>query len=181
VRKVVVYELLSLDGVAEAPDTFFGWDDALDAELAAVIATQDAVILGRRSYTEWAQFWPSSEIEPFATFINGVTKYVATSTPLDRDWANTTAIDGGLVEFVQDLKQQPGGDVGVHGSISVAQALLAAGVVDELKLTIGPMIAGRGRRLFDGLPSMQLELIRGEISPTGYLLVDYRARQVAAR
>ena len=173
-RKIVVYELLSLDGVAEAPETFFGWDDALDTELAAGIATQDAVILGRRTYTEWAQFWPSSEIQPFATFINGVTKHVATSTPLDRDWANTTVIDGGLVEFVRHLKQQPGGDVGVHGSISVAQALLAAGVVDELKLVIGPMIAGRGRRLLDGLPSIQLEPIRGEISPTGYLLVDYR-------
>ena len=71
-RKIVVYELLSLDGVAEDPDSFFAdWDDALDANLAAVIATQDAVILGRRSYTEWAQFWPSSEIQPFATFING--------------------------------------------------------------------------------------------------------------
>jgi dihydrofolate reductase len=71
VRKIVVYALLSLDGVAEAPDTFFGWDDAVDAKLAAEVATQDAVILGRRTYTEWAQFWPSSEIEPFATFING--------------------------------------------------------------------------------------------------------------
>jgi dihydrofolate reductase len=174
VRKIVVYELLSLDGVAEAPDTFFGWDDALDAKLAADIATQDAVILGRRSYNEWAEFWPTSEIEPFATFINRVTKHVATSTPLDRDWANTTAIDGGLVEFARDLKQQPGGDVGVHGSISVAQALLAADVVDELKLTIGPMIAGRGRQLLAGLASMQLEMIRSETSPTGYLLVDYR-------
>jgi dihydrofolate reductase len=174
VRKIVVYELLSLDGVAEAPDTFFGWDDALDVELAAVIATQDAVILGRRSYTEWADFWPGSEIEPFATFINGVAKYIATSTPLDRDWANATVIDGGLVEFVRDLKQQDGGDVGVHASISVAQALLAADVVDELRLVIGPMIAGRGRRLLDGLPSLQLELIQSETSPTGYVLVDYR-------
>ncbi|HVS06254.1 MAG TPA: dihydrofolate reductase family protein [Candidatus Dormibacteraeota bacterium] len=173
-RKIVVGMLLSLDGVAEAPDSFFGWDDAVDAKLPAMIATQDAVILGRRSYTEWAQFWPSSQIEPFATFINGVTKYVATSTPLDQDWANATVIDGGLVEFVRDLKRQPGGDIGVHGSISVAQALLAADVVDELSLVIGPMIAGRGRRLLDGLPSIQLELIRSEISPTGYLLIDYR-------
>jgi dihydrofolate reductase len=173
-RKIVVYELLSLDGVAEAPDTFFGWDDALDAELAAVIATQDAVILGRRSYDEWAQFWPSSEIEPFTTFINGVTKYVATSTPLDRDWANTRVIDGGLVEFVRDLKQQRGGDIGVHASISVAQVLLAADVVDELRLVIAPKIVGRGRRLLDGLPSTQLESIRSEVSPAGYLLVDYR-------
>ena len=173
-RKIVVYELLSLDGVAEAPETFFGWDDALDAKLATAITTQDVVILGRRNYDEWARFWPRSEIEPFATFINGVTKYVATSTPLDGDWANATAIDGDLVEFVRDLKQQPGGDVGVHGSISVAQALLAAGVVDELKLTIGPMIAGRGRRLLDGVPPIQLESIQSETSPSGYLIVDYR-------
>ncbi|WP_328911754.1 MULTISPECIES: dihydrofolate reductase family protein [unclassified Streptomyces] len=174
-RKIVVYELLSLDGVAEDPDSFFtDWDEAMGANLAAVIATQDAVILGRRSYAEWAQFWPSSRIQPFATFINGVTKYVATSAPLDRDWANATVLDGGLVECVRDLTQQRGGDIGVHASISVAQALLAADVVDELRLVIAPRIAGRGRRLLDGLPSIQLESIRSEISPTGYLLVGYR-------
>jgi dihydrofolate reductase len=97
-----------------------------------------------------------------------------TSTPLDRDWANATVPDGGLVEFVRDLKQQHGGDVGIHASISVAQALLAADVVDELRLVIAPRIAGRGRRLLDGLPSIQLEAIRSELSPTGYLLADYR-------
>src|SRR5512135_465470 len=106
----------------------------MDANLAAVIATQDAVILGRRSYNEWAQFWPSSQIEPFATFINGVAKHVATSSPLDRDWANSSVIEGGLVEFVRHLKRQGTGDVGVHASISVAQALLAEDVVDELRL-----------------------------------------------
>ena len=72
------------------------------------------------------------------------------------------------------LKQQRGGDVGVHASISVAQALLAAGVVDELKLAIAPAIAGRGRRLLDGAPAVKLESIRSETSPTGHLLVDYR-------
>ena len=173
-RKIVVYELLSLDGVAEAPDKFFEWDYAVDRRLAATIQTQDAVLFGRRTYTEWAQFWPTSEIEPFATFINGVTKYVATSTPLDLEWANTTVIDGGLVEFVRYLVQRPGGDIGVHASLSVAQALLAAGVVDELKLVVGPMIVGHGRRLLDGLPPIKLEMIRSEISPTGYLIVDYR-------
>ncbi|TAJ99131.1 MAG: deaminase [Chloroflexota bacterium] len=173
-RKIVVGMLLSLDGVAEAPNDFFGWDDALDASIPRLIATQDAVILGRRSYDEWVDFWPGSEIEPFATFINRVVKHVATSTPLDRAWANATVIDGDLVDFVRDLKEQRGGDIGVHGSISVAQALLAADLVDELRLVIGPMIVGRGRRLLDGLPSIKLELIRSEISPTGYLLVDYR-------
>jgi len=78
------------------------------------------------------------------------------------------------VEFVRDLKQQRGGDVGVHASISVAQALLAADVVDELRLVVAPRIAGNGRRLLDGLPTIQLESIRSELSPTGSLLLDYR-------
>ena len=175
VRKVVVYELLSLDGVAEEPDHFITeWDDAMDANLATVIGAQDAVILGRSSYDEWAEFWPGSDIEPFATFINGVTKYVATSTSLDRSWTDSTAVEGDLADFVRNLKEQPGGDIGVHASISVAQALLAAGVVDELRLVIAPKISGGGRRLLDGLPTIRLETIRGETSPTGYLLVDYR-------
>ena len=170
VRKVVVYEFMCLDGVAENIAGFFTeWDDdEVDAAGAAVIATQDAVILGRRSYDEWAPFWPGSEIEPFATFINTVPKYVATSAPLDSEWANASAIDGGLVDFVRDLKNRPGGDIGVHASISVAQTLLVAGVVDELRLVIAPTIAGVGRKLLDGLPPIRLAPIRSVISPTGF-------------
>ena len=174
-RKIVVYELLSLDGVAQNPDTFItAWDDTMDANLASVIATQDAVILGRRSYDDWAAYWPTSDVEPFANFINGVAKYVATATPLDQEWANASAVDGDLVEFAQDLKDGPGGDIGVHASISVARTLLAAGVVDELRLVVAPVIAGTGMRLLDGLPSIRLESIRTTTSPTGHLLVDYR-------
>ncbi len=95
-RKVVAFEFLSLDGVAEDPDRFFtDWDDVVDASGATLVATQDAVILGRRSYDEWAEFWPGSDIEPFATFINGVQTFVTTSAPLEREWANTTVIEGG--------------------------------------------------------------------------------------
>jgi dihydrofolate reductase len=173
VRKIVVYELMSLDGVAESPEQFFGWDDVMDGHLAEVIASQDAVLLGRRSYDEWAKFWPDSTLEPFATFINGVAKFVATSTPLAGGWANATAIDTELVEFVRALRDQPGRDIGVHASISVAQTLLAAGVVDELRLVVAPTIVGRGRRLLDGLPSIRLEVIRSTSSPTGHQLVDY--------
>jgi dihydrofolate reductase len=152
-RKVVVYEFMTLDGVAEDVAGFFTeWDDhEVDAAGAAVIATQDAVILGRRTYDEWAPFWPESDIEPFATFINRVPKYVATSSPLELEWAGATAIDGELVDFVRDLKTRPGGDIGVHGSISVGQALLSAGLVDELRLIITPAIAGAGRKLLDGV------------------------------
>jgi dihydrofolate reductase len=173
-RKVVAYELLSLDGVAEDPDSFINeWDPAMDANLAAVIAEQDAVILGRGSYEEWARFWPTSDIEPFATFINGVQKYVATSAPLGSDWANATRIDGDLTEFVDGLRNQPGAEIGVHASISLTGSMLAAGLIDELKLVIAPTIAGAGRRLLDGVPASRLQLVGAESSPSGHLLATY--------
>ena len=174
-RAVVVYALISLDGVAEAPDGFVAdWDDRMDANLAAVIGRQDAVILGRRSYDEWASYWPASDVEPFATFINGVTKYVATSTPLDQDWPHATAVSGELTDVVRGLKRQSGREIGVHASISVAQSLLTAGLVDELRLVIAPQVAGSGRRLLDGVPAARLECVETETSPTGSLLVRYR-------
>ncbi len=177
-RKVVLYELLSLDGVAEKPDGFFAdWDDAMEANLGEVIGTQDSVILGRRSYREWADYWPTSDNEPFATFINGVEKFVATSTPLDKPWPNATVVDSDLGEFVRSLKNRTGGDIGVHASISVAQALLSAGVVDELRVVIAPVVTGSGRRLLDGVPTTRLECVRSTTSPSGYLMVQYRVTE----
>jgi dihydrofolate reductase len=174
-RKVVAAYFLSLDGVAEAPDRFFtSWDDETDAHAARLIDTQDAVVLGRRTYDEWAGFWPGSEIEPFASFINAVPKYVVTSTPLGPEWPASRAIDGALVDFVRHLKGSPGGDIGVHGSISVTQALLAAGLVDELRLVIAPTVVGCGKRLLDEVPPLPLEVVRSATTPRGHLLVDYR-------
>lgn len=175
-RKIIVSGFVSLDGVAEGANTFpTDWDDdVMDAKGAELIKTQDAVILGRRTYDEWAGFWPTSTIEPFASFVNAVTKYVATSTPLDQEWANTSTIDGDLVTFVRELRDQPGGDIGVHGSISVANALLRAGLVDELKLVIIPAVAGSGRGYLDGLTPQRLETIESVTSPTGKLIADFR-------
>lgn len=175
-RKVVLYELVSLDGVAEAPETFFvdDWDREIDAQLATLIATQDTVILGRRTYDQWSRYWPDSDVEPFATFINNVEKRVATSTPLDGRWQNATAIEVDLVPFVRELKNMSGGDIGVHGSISVARSLLEADAIDEVHLIIAPGVVGGGRRLLEGLPEIRLELVRGSTSSKGYLLAGYR-------
>jgi len=150
-RNVVVYELLSLDGVAEQPEDFIlDFDEVMEENLGRVIASQDAVLLGRHTYDHWAGFWPGSEIEPFASFINGVQKFVVTSTALGHRWGGTAVIEGDLVAFVTELKQQAGGDIGVHGSISLAQALLEAELVDNLRLVVAPALQIRGRRLFDG-------------------------------
>ena len=175
VRKVVAYELLSLDGVAEQPNEFITqFDDAMRENLDRVIATQDAVLLGRRTYDDWARFWPTSDIQPFSSFINGVEKFVVTSTAPEETWANTTVVDGRLVEFVSELRQRPGTDIGVHGSIALTQSLLEQGLVDELRLVIAPALHMRGRRLFDRGLSRRLTLTRLVTSPSGYLLLDFQ-------
>jgi len=175
VRKVVAYELLSLDGVAEQPNEFITeFDDAMRENLDRVIATQDAVLLGRRTYDDWARFWPTSDIQPFSSFINGVEKFVVTSTAPEETWANTTVVDGRLVEFVSELRQRPGTDIGVHGSIALTQSLLEQGLVDELRLVIAPALHMRGRRLFDRGLSRRLTLTRHVTSPSGYLLLDFQ-------
>src|ERR1700733_1896448 len=176
-RKVVAYELLSLDGVAERPDQFVTeFDDVMRENLGRVIAAQDAVLLGRRTYNEWAGFWPTSDIEPFASFINGVQKFVVTSTPPELEWAKTAVVEGSLGEFVTELKRQPGGDIGIHGSISITQSLLQASLVDELRLVIAPAVHLHGRRLFDRGSASRLSLTTSITSPAGYLLVDYAVR-----
>jgi len=175
VRKIVAYELLSLDGVTEQPDEFItDWDNEMRDNLGRVIATQDAVLLGRRTYDDWAGFWPTSDIEPFATFINGVDKFVVTSTPPEVTWENTTVVRGGLPEFVTDLKRRSGGDIGVHGSIALTQSLLEEGLVDELRLVVAPALHMRGRRLFDRGLSRRLTMTRHVASSSGYLLLDFQ-------
>jgi dihydrofolate reductase len=179
-RNVVVYELLSLDGVAERPDDFIDFatdfDEAMSDNLERVIATQDAVLLGRRTYDEWAQFWPARNTL-FANFINQTDKFVATSRSLEHGWANAAVIDGDVAKFVARLKQQPGGDIGVHGSITLTQSLLEAGMVDQLRLVIAPSIQMRGRKFFErGIPK-RLLLTRNITSSTGYLLVDFQSER----
>jgi len=179
-RKVVAYELVSLDGVAEHPRDFITeFDDVMEENIARVIATQDAVLLGRRTYDDWAEFWPGDgkQIEPFSSFINPVRKFVVTSTPLADKWQNARAVDGDLAAFVGRLKDQDGGDIGVHGSVALTQALLGAGLVDELRLVVAPALQANGRKLFDGAGPTRLQLTRSDVSPAGYLLLDYQLRR----
>jgi dihydrofolate reductase len=176
-RKVVVYELLSLDGVAEHPDEFIvDFDPVMQENLGRVVSSQDAVLLGRHTFDDWAEYWPTADNEPFASFINGVRKYVVTSSAPPA-WTNASVVEGEVNEFVAELRKLPGGDIGVHGSIAVAQHLLRAGSVDQLRLVIAPALAGSGRKLFDSLAPHRLELTRSVTSPTGYLLVDFDIRR----
>jgi dihydrofolate reductase len=185
-RKVVLYELMSLDGAVDDPNAYFvdsedgsipWFDDGMDANMARIIGAQDTVLLGRRMYEEWSAFWPGpgKDIQPFADFINTVHKVVVTSTPLTGTWPNAEAAHAPIEEVVRDLKNRPGGDIGVHGSIQLAQSMLAANLVDEIQLVVGPSLGFAGRKLFETTDvTRRLELINSERSPNGTMLLGYR-------
>ncbi|MDM7832062.1 dihydrofolate reductase family protein [Cellulomonas edaphi] len=184
-RKVVLYALTSLDGAVDDPGRYFPgtradvagppvFDEVLARLEAEMVATQDAVLLGRGMYDEWSGFWPTAD-EPFAPFINGVRKYVVTSSPLHGTWSNAEAVAGPVADVVHRLRALPGGDIGVHGSISLARSLLALGLVDELNLAVGRVIDPVGRRLFADVADLQvLELVRAVPTPAGSLWLTYR-------
>jgi dihydrofolate reductase len=185
-RKLVLYTLMSLDGDVDDPTAYFTgsqpgaapeFDEAMIENERRVIDTQDAVLLGRGMYDEWSRYWPTSDEQPFADFINGVKKYVLTSSPLDGGWNNAEAVSGPIEELVPKLKAMPGGDIGVHGSITLAQSLVAADLVDELQLVVGPAFGFGGRRLFSSADATRrLELLRAEPTPSGSLVLAYRLR-----
>jgi len=177
-RKVVSGLFVSLDGVAQSPNEWqFAFDEEMGAALGETLETADTILLGRVTFTEWAGYWPTSTDEPFASWINGTQKYVA-STTLDRvdSWENSTLIKGPVTDFVADLREQDGGTIGVGGSPSLVRSLITAGLLDELTLMISPVVAGGGRkRLFPGdAAPATFELAEATPTSTGTLIATYR-------
>jgi dihydrofolate reductase len=162
-RKVTSGLFHSVDGVVSEPNLwqFDSFDEDLGQGLTGVMERVDTVLLGRVNYQEWAGYWPTAAADQgFADFINGVQKFVASRTltePLE--WQNSRLIQGPLEDFVADLKQGDGGEIAVMGSISLVRQLLFAGLLDELTLMTHPVVAGRGRHLFEaGDPTTRLRL-----------------------
>ncbi|GAA1669982.1 dihydrofolate reductase family protein [Glycomyces endophyticus] len=186
-RKVVLYTLMSLDGAVDHPGRYFpdtdpavpgapAFDPVMIGLESRMTDKQDAILLGRNMFDEWAPYWPTSDEQPFADFINAVPKYVVTSRPLTETWGTVHAVTGPLADAVRDLKSRPGGDIGIHGSIRLAQSLLAAGLVDELQLAIGPVLDPDGRRLFERNDARRrLTLVSAEATPSGCIWAVYRA------
>ena len=177
-RKVIASLFSTLDGVVEAANEWqFAFDDEMGAAMSRALEEQDAVLLGRVTWTEWAGYWPTSTDEPFATWINRTPKYVA-STTLDSvdEWANSTLISGSLADFVTELRQQDGGTIGTAGSPTLVRSLFDAGLLDELTLLIHPVVAGGGRkRLFaDDAALTKLELVECQPTSSGVLIATYR-------
>jgi dihydrofolate reductase len=156
--RIVVTEFISLDGVIEAPggDEDFkhkGWtfdidrgDEGNQFKLDETMGTA-ALLLGRRTYEGFAAAWPGRDGE-FADKFNSMPKYVVSSTLHDPAWNNTTVLDGDLVDEVTRLTNEQDGDIGVHGSAQLVQALIENDLVDELHLMVFPVVLGAGKRLF---------------------------------
>jgi len=189
--RIIITEFVSLDGVMEAPGggegfkhggwTFeidrgtegdkFKLDEALDA---------DALLLGRVTYEGFAAAWPSREGE-FADKFNTMPKYVVSSTLQKPDWNNSTVLDGDLAEEVAKLKQEQDGDIVVHGSARLVQALIEHDLVDELRLMVFPVVLGSGKRLFgDTSDKKRLRLTDSKTVGDGVEILVYEPVREAA-
>jgi dihydrofolate reductase len=184
-------EFLSLDGVTQgpgAPDedtsdgfTRGGWfvphlDDTFLRMVTGWVREADAFLLGRHTYENFARDWPKATDpdDEVARQLNGRPKFVASQTLKTGDWNPTTILSGDVAAQVAELKKQPGRELQIHGSARLAQSMLAAGLIDELRLIIAPVVVGTGRRLFpEGGAPAGLRLTGTETTPGGLAIHTY--------
>jgi dihydrofolate reductase len=180
-RKIVAGMFVALDGVVEAPDQwhFPYFNDEMGAAVSATLGSADTMLFGRKTYDSFAGAWPGREAAgeedaPFAKALGDARKIVASNQRLEFTWRNSEQLEGDLVEAVTALKSEPGGTIGMSGSVSVVRQLLAAGLVDELHLLVHPIAVRNGMRLFDeGETAIRLRLISSETFQTGVLNLVY--------
>jgi dihydrofolate reductase len=191
-RRIIVAEHLTLDGVLQSPgradedtrDGFEhgGWgalrsDATVGASVGKALAGVTGYLLGRRTYQDFAGFWPKqTDGNPFTKALNDAQKYVASRTlaePLP--WQNSTLLPGDAADAVADLKGQEAGDLAIFGSSDLVRSLLHRELIDEFVLMIHPLVLGSGRRLFtDGVPCSNLRLIDSVTSPSGVVIATYQ-------
>jgi dihydrofolate reductase len=190
--KLTLTEFLSLDGVAQGPgspdedtsDGFVqgGWlvphiEETFLQLAADWLSRADALLLGRRTYDNFARDWPNitDPNDRFSKTMNALPKYVASHSLTRADWAPSTILSGDVPAQVAELKRQPGRELQIHGSARLAHSLLAAGLIDELRLVVAPVVLGHGRRLFAGGAAAGLRLITSQTTPGGLAIHTYQA------
>lgn len=195
--RLTLTEFVTLDGVCQGPgspeedpsDGFSrgGWmvphmDPTFIDHAAAWLGRADGLLLGRRTYEAFAEAWPhnTDPDDPFAERMNTVPKYVASHTLQTTTWMPATILDGDVLAQVAELKARPGGELQVHGSARLAQSLLAAGLFDEIRLVVSPLVAGQGRRLFpDHGPATGLRVTEHTTTPGGLTLLVFETTGTA--
>jgi dihydrofolate reductase len=182
--KIAITEFISVDGVVEDPGgsedfKYGGWsfefsrgDEGDKFKLDETMASE-ALLLGRKTYEGFADAWPQREGE-FADKFNNMRKYVVSSTLSDPEWTNTVVIDGDLAEAVEKIRGEHEGDVVVHGSAQLSQALLEQDLVDELRLMVFPVVLGAGKRLFGETSDKKaLKLVSSQLVGDGVAILVY--------
>lgn len=190
-RKIVVTEFVSLDGVMQAPGgaeedmdggfthggwTMPYWHDDMGAAIFEEIGKADTLMLGRKTWAgHAAAFEPAPADDPFASVLNGLKKYVVSTTLKSADaWRNSTIISGNVIQEVRKLKEQPGKDIYIDGSSVLVHTLAQADLIDEYSLLVFPLVLGNGKRVFPNGFYSGLKLIETKSFPTGVVLLRYR-------
>jgi dihydrofolate reductase len=192
-RNLTVTMNMSLDGVVQAPgrpdedtrDGFDrgGWavpygDDVMAEKMGSGMASSGAMVFGRRTYLDFAGYWPHQADNPFTPFLNAVHKYVVSNTltePLP--WQNSSLLSGDAASVIAELKAQDGPDLAIVGSAALVRSLFVASLIDQFVLLIHPLVLGKGHRLFDQqADSADLELIDSVTTSTGVIIATYRSR-----
>jgi dihydrofolate reductase len=189
-RELIVAEFITLDGVIQAPggadeDTEGGfrhggwtrpyWHDDIGARFFEAMSGADALLLGRKTWQIHGGAFEPMEGEPFADALNGVRKYVVSTTLKDASaWRNSTLIRDDVVETVRRIKQEPGKDILLDGSSVLAQLLAEHDLIDEYSLHVYPLVLGTGKRLFPEGKRIDLTLVEAVPLPTGVVFMRYR-------
>lgn len=177
-RKLVTGLFMSLDGVVESPSSWAApyFDEELFAWIGAGLPLADAILLGHRTYLEFAELWPGQgSSTPMGAFLNSTPKFVVSNTLETVDWGPATLVRGDLAEEVAKLKRQDGANIQIPGSPTLVRSLLAAGLLDELSVGVVPIVVGSGMRLFDGIGAqIALDLVQSRALSSGVLALTYR-------
>ncbi|HEX5878234.1 MAG TPA: dihydrofolate reductase family protein [Actinomycetota bacterium] len=184
-RDLIVTENITLDGVIDASEGWFSVADDAEVDQSDLLAAlreqseaADAVLFGRVTFEEMRGYWPkqTDDTTGVTDYLNRVEKYVVSSTLDDPGWEHTTVLAGdSFQDELRTLKASPGGDIVTTGSITLVHALIAAGLVDEYRLFLYPVVLGRGARLFaDATELPTLRLVETRPFRSGILLLRYR-------
>lgn len=185
--RLVITQNITLDGVIEQSERTGDWFSVatggaqtadLEAALNEMMKLEDAQLYGRHTFEAMRGFWPNqtNDTTGVTDHLNHVNKYVISTTMDDPGWENSTILHGDLLDEVRTLKNQPGANLGVTGSISVCHTLISAGLVDEYRLLTYPVVVGTGQRLFDtdATPRLDLELLDATPFTSGVTLLRYQ-------
>lgn len=178
-RKLIISEFVSLDGVMEDPQWTFPFSSEEQEKFKFnELKSSDALLLGRVTYEGFAAAWPNmiEQTGEYGEMMNGYAKYVVSSTLEETTWNHSSLIKGDLAQEVYKLKQEPGRDILVFGSRTLAQSLMQLGLVDEYQLLVFPVVLGSGQRLFgDDNTEKVLELVESKRFDSGVMALTYRS------